>query len=766
MSLSTSDHTQLAFTRQPESPRSKHVSRSSEESGRGRLVNQTSLNNLATWVLYALLILLPVLVIPFTNNFIIHSKIFTILFGAIIISMLYFADSFKKRVWRVVVSPITVPLVLYGLAIVASTFLTQNYPVENLLGLGGVLLASVVIALLGPSLANNLRASLVIPLFVGAVCIVNAASLLQFFEIGPTHLLSAITGFEFEHTLLFNLSGSSLIAAQLGVLALVGMVAKIVIEKKVSFFDTLALPFLLFSLGLHIWSMLPNQPANIVLPPFSTSWSVAIDSLKIPRAAIIGNGAESYANTYSRYMPSWMNIDRYWQVQFGSASGLPLSFLVQFGFLGLVAWIFFATKFTLTAIKDQKLKHTPLTWMLLSSLLMQLFFPLNYVLFGIQAVFLAIWTATHIEKFSIVKIKTLGVSLEQGLANKASSPSNYSIQQSRADKFASLLVNSFFLVSLMAIAAYTTRAYASYHHLYLAEKAMMNEDGASAYEHQQQAIALNPYLDVTRRIYALTNIQIAIALSNKADVSEQEKQTINSLVQQAVREAQAATTINPQNFQNWLALAQIYQELIGSVEEADQWAVNAYVNAIQTSPSNPILRIQLGLVLMQQEQLQQAANLFIQATELKPDLPISYYYLGQVQYQAQDVISAQRSWQQALALLQPNTEDYDSITQLLEKIEPEVEQAKAALEQQQQQQTEGFEGEEATLQENAASPLGQHIPSLTDQNIESRENVVSQPGTAPLNIDQPQLEEIEESSDLPTTLPNDEAVKPEENPNN
>ncbi len=186
-------------------------------------------------------------------------------------------------------------------------------------------------------------------------------------------------------------------------------------------------------------------------------------------------------------------------------------------------------------------------------------------------------------------------------------------------------------------------------------------------------------------------------------------------------------------------LSQIYQELIGSVEEADQWAVNAYVNAIQTDPADPLLRIQLGNILLQQEQLQQAANLFSQAIELKPDLAASYFYLGQVQQMAQDPIGAKTSWQQALALLEVDSEDYTMLQGLLEELEPLVEQAEAQLAAQQEGGAQQFVDEDGMPisgedMPQGTSPLGQQLPSLTDQNIESRDDIVSQPGSAPLEL--------------------------------
>jgi tetratricopeptide (TPR) repeat protein len=367
-------------------------------------------------------------------------------------------------------------------------------------------------------------------------------------------------------------------------------------------------------------------------------------------------------------------------------------------------------------------------------------------LIGLQGALFAFWIARFKDQFSTLNLRTLSASLD---GNKAVNLTSSRQEKKDTEKVISLATNGVLIAGLLLLAVMTGRAYASFNHLYQADKALLENDGVAVYEHQQQAVMLNPYLDSTRRSYALTNIQIAFALSEKTDLSETEEEQIGLLVQQAIREAQAAAAIDPLDSQNWIVLAQIYQELIGSVEEADQWAINAYVEAIQTSPADPLLRIQLGAILLDLQQIQQAANLFTQSTELKPDLAAGYFYLGQAQQLGQDPIGAKRSWQQALALLEVGSEDYEMLQGLLEEIEPLVQQALA----QQEQMMEGEFDPDAEFDPEAPgiSPLGQQLPSLTDQNIEGREATIGQPGTQPLELT-PEDEELVRQSQQPVEL--------------
>jgi len=704
---------------------------------------KSGLINISTWIMIAAIFLLPVLAVPLTTSFIIHSKIYLILFSGILLFTLYFLDSFRNKVWRIILSPLILPLVFFVVATTLSTFLTQNYPVKNLLGYGGVYLTSALIAIIGASLVDQKKARWAANAFVGAICLLNITSLLQLLGIGPSHLVTAITGFEMDHTILFNLAGGSFIALQLGIMALVGVIAKIFSSKKINTFEVIALPLLVFGVGLHLWSILPGQIAQTPLPSFAVSWSVALDSLRVPKAALIGQGPEGYLNTFSRYRPASLNTSPFWQIRFDSGLGAPLTLLVQMGLVGVISWLFLAGKFASKSMKNSTYKSSPLTWIILTSFVLQFFLPLNLLIVGLQGFLLAFWTAQHKDQFAVLNLRALSASLDKNQSTTLNE------QKTQADNWISLGTNGLLVAGLLFLALTVGRTYAGFHHLYLAEKGLANNDVVAYYENGQKAMVNNQYLDSIRRYYALTNFRIALALSEKTDLTEQEQQQITELVSQAVREAQAATTIDPQDAQNWMTLAEIYQELINSVDEADQWAVNAYVSAIQADPSNPIIRIQLGNILLQQEQIQQAANLFSQAVELKPDLASGHFYLGQVYRLAQDPITAKSSWQQALALLEPGTEDYQMLESLLEELQPEVEAAETQLAQQQemsqqydqdgqpisQEGLEGFvpESDEQSL-EPGTSPLGQQLPSLTDQNIESRESIVSQPGTSPLEL--------------------------------
>jgi len=253
------------------------------------------------------------------------------------------------------------------------------------------------------------------------------------------------------------------------------------------------------------------------------------------------------------------------------------------------------------------------------------------------------------------------------------------------------------------------RAYRSQTLLLAADRAIQKSEAVGVYEQQQQAVNLNPYLDINRRAYALTNVMIAGALANKTDITDQEKEQINVLLQQAVREARAATVLDPSDSQNWQVLASVYSNMIGVAQDADQWAVQAYVNAIQTYPTDPNLRIGLGGVLLATKQLDQAISVFAQAVSVKPDFANSQYNLAVALRQAGRLEESKNSYQQTLALVDSSSEDFIKLTKEIESLDKEIEKMPKKA------------SDKESTQTNQKGELPVQTNSITEQQIETNQ---------------------------------------------
>lgn len=641
------------------------------------------------------------LVLPFTDSFIAHTKTYLLFATALLVAILFLIRVLKRSSFDLVMTPFTGPLALFGGAVLVSTFLSSPYPVEHLLGMGGVYIAMVVIALLGGSLLPKHSAGIYLATLsiVGSILLVLTA--LQFVGVGPAQWLNSLVGLDIPRGQIFNLSGSGLVGLQFALVGLVGIGAFYKINKKLPNVLMATAPILAIAVVMFGYSLLPGQDTAITLPSFTASWSVALDAMRNPQTAIIGVGPENYTNVYAQFKPVWVNMQDYWAVAFSQAANVPLTILTTMGFLGLIAWSLIALA-AYKAYKAVNLENRPLALMIAAMLVLQLILPANVVMLTILAITIAVLGAAERHKLPVLQIQALSAKI----TNQQTSDEmaiNYSKTKPVVSPFNAIA--AILLVGAILLTYMVGRTYAAHFYMNESNKAAMQDDGVKVYELQQQAVRLNPYLDVFRRRYAYTNMVIAAALSNKADASEREKEQVSQLLQQAISEARAATILDPADYQNFLTLAQIYEQMMGVSEEAEQWAVQSYVAAIERNPMDPGIRLALGNIFLGKEDYSQAASIFNTAVEIKADFPNSYFNLAIALEGLNQLAQAQSAYQQVLSLIEPGSEDYKMVSERLAEVTKALEAA----------------SDSGEVQDETADSK----PSILEQNLKPQQDVIN-----------------------------------------
>ena len=222
--------------------------------------------------------------------------------------------------------------------------------------------------------------------------------------------------------------------------------------------------------------------------------------------------------------------------------------------------------------------------------------------------------------------------------------------------------------------------------------------GLQTYNLQQKAIQRNPFNDNYRISFSQTNFALANSIANQGEeeLTDQDKQNIQQLISQSVASAKNAIAINRQNSTNWQNLAGIYRNLLNYAQNAGQWTISAYQGAINTFPTNPQLRLQLGSLYYSTGNYDQAIRHFNKAIDLKPDWANGYYNLSHAYQQKEDWVPAFLNMQQVLALVERDSDDY-------QKVQEELAALKEKLPQQQQQTVQDQQRQESEL--TTPSPL-------------------------------------------------------------
>lgn len=659
----------------------------------------------ATGVFFGFATLSSIFFLPTTPDFFDWNKIALSVVVAVALLVIWVIVSVMRKTTRITLSPMLLPTVLFAATWIVSAVVSSTNKVEAFTGMT-LLLASLSAIFLTASHLVKTKSYETPMLFLGiSGVILTFVSLLQAVGAGPSLLINSLLGVQLSNTILFSLSGSPLATISYLIVLFIGTMVTVLsvkeMEKKATF--AVISGVILAGLLLNGYFMLPGKVAAIQLLPPSISWSIALETLKTPRTALFGVGPESFVNAFTLFRPISYNFFQFWTARYSLATNVPLHILTSIGVLGLAAYVLFLVK-TLRFILPFKKEVLPFSVMVLVLLALQFMLPFNVVntiLLFVVLTFMTIILKTNGHE-SIADITMHLFAVKLVAPDRERKPG---IENSSA-----ILVYIFsaVVVLLLGFGGFLYgKVYASQIFFFKSILTAQKDDGLKTYEYQRQAIALNPYNMQLRRSFATTNFLLARSIAGKENPTDQDKTNISTLIQQSISEAKAAVSLDPQMTANWETLSYIYKNLIGTAQGADEWTVAAYVQAIQTDPTNPTLRWDLGGVYLSLNETDSAIQLFQQTISLKPDWANAYYNLGYAYLQKKDEKSALNAFTQALSLLGPNDEQREALQQEVEKLQKSVEAQEKSTQTTQQESVQETADGQIRIPENLGLPASE-----------------------------------------------------------
>jgi tetratricopeptide (TPR) repeat protein len=390
----------------------------------------------------------------------------------------------------------------------------------------------------------------------------------------------------------------------------------------------------------------------------SSAWIIAVEAFK--RSPIFGVGIGNFTEAFNLFRPASYNLTSYWTSVF---SGSSMGILQIWTELGVVALVLI----TYLILMVLKLKKTINFWQVVLFLSVVLFLPLN-----LMSLFLLTWLLSDI--FDRKENKLI---LNVGEKNFNVMPYFVAVLVLAGVAFSSFWAGKMFLGDF-----------------YMRESllAAAKNDGLKTYELQIKAIGFNPNLASYRKIYSQTNLALTQSLLNEKEVSEENKTKASTLVQQAVREAKAAISLNQRNPEYWYNLAGIYKSLIGLVDGSADWSYQAYQQAIILDPTNPVLHLDMGGLFYAAGSYEQADRAFEEAVVNKNDFANAWYNWANSAKKLNKIDVAVARLEQALKLVPADSGDYQTASKELEVWKKELDEAikkqEELLKQQQAQQKE------------------------------------------------------------------------------
>lgn len=687
----------------------------------------TLLSSLNVFLVYASVVVVPLLFLPIVENVFETPKMLWILLCLVVGAFSWGIQLFKNKEFSLVSHSFLLPSVLLIASILASAVFAPVAFSENLTGMIGQVFFLSLWSIIAISVVKKVSSATFLQITMAVGIILSLITLLQLFDLGPTLILNKVFQLNLPEKFQFTTTGSPLLTLSILIpIALAGITEIVNARGRNKAFEMVASVVIILSIALHAFFLFPGKPDSPVLLPFSANWIIAVESLKSFKQMAVGVGPISFGDAFTKTRPVELNTTPFWNVIFQTGSDMPLTLIVTIGFIGLLAWLFLLVQaIRLTLITPHQDKAIAV--FTLSTLIVQLFLPPNLVLLTLQTLGIIVWVVS-LKSHTHHSVKDM---LFQFASLRLKNQTDKELSLSPVISY--VAAGFIALVSIVSLVFYLKNTAAEY---YFAKsmRALSQNQGNETYLAQQQAIKLRPYRDVYHRAYAQTNFAIANSLADKADPTEEDSKNVAQLMQQSIREIRIAAQLNPLNSQNWRTMAEIYRALVGSVKDAEQFSQAAYVQAAQLNPYDPSIRTDLGGLFVQLKNYDQGALLFQQSAQLKPDYANAYYNWGKTLELQERYEPAVEAYKQTLRLVEANTANPD-LQQQTDQIKKDLDRAQEKLTTQQKSGKSVEQAPPPNPSEISSDPQAVETPNNTgaDEDLLNQTPVVTPESSSSAN---------------------------------
>ena len=406
-------------------------------------------------------------------------------------------------------------------------------------------------------------------------------------------------------------------------------------HKKISFSRSNIFLALLFFLhmGAAVVSLSKIRSNPLTSPPLSSSWSVAVESLR--HNPWLGSGPANFPETYTRYKSTPPSP----QIRFVSSQNSFLHLATTSGLFGLGSYVYLL----ITIVRHFHRTRHHLLAPILAAILIHILNPIG----TLPAFFLFLFPCLV------------------SLTNPNPEDSTFNPGRGRPTAIFALVTILLLVLGLYVTAVLIVGEYYFARAVNSAAKGRLLD----SYQLASKAVGINSRIDTYRLLRANASYALAQLLSTEPNLSPNDKKTIPLLLQQAVAEAKIATLINPGSATNWLTLAQVYQKVAPLSPEAYAWSTIAHSRAIAVDPTNAAIFASLGMLHFQQQGFPSAIAAFRQALALDPSQIKSHYYLALAYKETGSFDQAIAEMERSLALTPEASPDKENIKNQIKQIQ-------------------------------------------------------------------------------------------------
>ncbi len=323
---------------------------------------------------------------------------------------------------------------------------------------------------------------------------------------------------------------------------------------------------MLVHLNFSSWKV--NIPIEVT-PSYRLSLHVATSVLW--HRPITGWGPENFSLAFDRFGAGQLASTQLANARFYSATGELFSMIVQYGAVALLALavLVWCLVQAVSRARGALFRSSGTCAALVAAAAAFCLYPFNLTLWFVSAALLALVALT------VAGDRSRTVDIEERPM--------YSLAASLG-----FIVGLILVLSGIYVASVHYIADVRYAHALNQKTATAALDGLAG------ALNLNASSDQYLRDASQVTLALVREELDKKDTDSQRTQRIQNLIASAIQLAQRATVVRPDESLNWANLGQVYQSLIGLVDNVSQLSQLAYQKAAALRPGDPTLDNTIG----------------------------------------------------------------------------------------------------------------------------------------------------------------------------
>ncbi|MBI2036677.1 tetratricopeptide repeat protein [Candidatus Microgenomates bacterium] len=591
------------------------------------------------YVIALTVVILPLFLLPFTTDAIETPKQLLLVSVTLLLLFLFGLKTVLEGKFTFRRTPFDLPLFILAFTIIASLFFASSTS-SALISAIPMLAAILLFFLIINNLEGQDKKFLLSGFLLGGV-LVGIFTILQFSKV---YLLP----YPIAKNPAFSLAGSLLTTVifliALLPMAIAGAKSGLASQKRLTgILSVSAAIVIAVAVTISLYQLVTT--ARPLLLPQETGLRTALQPLGTNfQTALFGTGPGSYLFNFTRFKDAAINSSDLWNSRFSNSSSFFLEVLSTLGIVGAITLIFLIFRLLSSFFKNGRHERETVG-VFLSMILLFLFaffLPFSFLTFSLIFILLALYgLCLSVENNPQVFDLTISmVALKKGFLAVTPAREVRSDQDS-SDLLPFTVLGIIILVVLVVLLGIPGKKTSLTRFMYAdvnMQQSLVewqNNKAKETYDLQNQALNTFTNRDSYHRLFSQTNLAIATfkaqqikTATEAAAVSDQDRRDLTQLVQQAINFGRNAVALSPLNVANWENLANVYRNIIGFAQDADQFAIASTQQAVALDPANPLLRIALGGIYLQLNQQEAAISQFQIAVNLKPDLANAHYNLG------------------------------------------------------------------------------------------------------------------------------------------